>query len=123
MNATRACQCILTLTLVSIAVPIRAPVSAASDSGARLSTPNGSPERKKPATPAHPNGSTRETTPTGKTGQSTNPPNRAQEVEERVRSGQMEQPIAQGEISERLNRLDSGLQSLSDGTETKHSNR
>jgi hypothetical protein len=31
-----------------------------------------------------------------------------QEVEDRVRSGQMDQPIAQGEISERLNQLEGG---------------
>ena len=122
MNATRACRCIITLSLVSVGVPILASVSAASDSGAQLSASNGNPERKKPGARAHP-GTSRETTPTGTTRQATTPPNRAQEVEERVRSGQMEQPIAQGEISERLNQLQSGLQSLSDGTGPKHSTR
>jgi hypothetical protein len=48
------------------------------------------------------------------------PRDRAQEVEERVRSGQMEQPIAQGEISERLNQLESGSKGLSDEATTSH---
>jgi hypothetical protein len=48
------------------------------------------------------------------------PRDRAREVEERVRSGQMEQPIAQGEISERLNQLESGSKGLSDEATTSH---
>jgi hypothetical protein len=51
------------------------------------------------------------------------PANRAQEVEERVRSGQMERPIAQGDISERLNQLESGSNRLSDETGTGRSPR
>ena len=51
------------------------------------------------------------------------PTDRAREVEERVRSGQMDQPIAQGEISERLNQLQSGVQSLSDEPASGHLNR
>src|SRR5207249_11297380 len=114
MNATTACQCIISLSLVTIGVPTQA--SATGASGAQASASSGTPEERKPGTPgtANPNGTTRGTTSTGKTREAPMPPNRAQEVEERVRSGQMEQPIAQGEISERLNQLESGSKSLPD---------
>jgi hypothetical protein len=60
-------------------------------------------------------------TPAGKIKEAPVPTDRAREVEERVRSGQMEQPIAQGEISERLNQLESGSNSVSDQASTGHS--
>lgn len=123
MNGVAACQCLITLSLVSIGVPIQVPAFAASGSDAQLSASPGSHDGRKPATAAHPDGTTRETTPTGRTRQALTPHNRAQEVEERVRSGQMEQPIAQGEISERLNQLQSGLSNFSDGTSSRQSNR
>ena len=51
------------------------------------------------------------------------PPDRSQAVEERLRSGQMEKPIAQGEISERLNQLYSGSKSFTDDTPVEPSRR
>ncbi len=125
MTATTACQCIITLSLVGIGVPAEAPAAAASGSGAQASASSGTHETRKPATPgmATPNGATRGTTPAGKNRQAPLPPDRAQEVEERVRSGQMDQPIAQGEISERLNQLQSGPTSPSHETATGHSSR
>lgn len=124
MNATTACRYIITLSFVSIGVPTQTPATAASGSGAQASAPTETHEASKP-TPgtANRDGTMRGTAPAGKTKQAPMPPNRAQEVEERVRSGQMEQPIAQGEISKRLNQLESGASSLSDETATKHSNR
>ena len=117
MNATTACPYIITLSLVGIGVPTQIPATAAS--------PTETHEATKPATPgtANRDGTMRGTAPAGNTKQAPMPPNRAQEVEERVRSGQMEQPIAQGEISERLDQLESGASSLSDETASKHSNR
>ena len=125
MNATTACQCIITWSLVSIGVPTPAPSTAASGSGAQASSPSGTHEARKPATPgtANPDGTMRGTTQAGKARLAPMPPDRAQEVEERVRSGQMEQPIAQGAISERLNQLQSGSKSLSDETASGHSSR
>ena len=125
MNARTACPYIITLSLVGIGVPTQIPATAASGSGAQASASTETHEATKPATPgtANRDGTMRGTAPAGKTKQTPLPPNRAQEVEERVRSGQMEQPIAQGEISERLNQLESGVSTLSDETASKHSNR
>jgi hypothetical protein len=125
MNATTACPYIITLSLVSIGVPTPIPATAASGSGAQASAPTETHEATKPETPgtANRDGTMRGTAPAGMTKQAPMPSNRAQEVEERVRSGQMEQPIAQGEISERLNQLESGASTLSDETASKHSNR
>jgi hypothetical protein len=50
-------------------------------------------------------------------------PDRTQTVEERLRSGQMEKAIAQGEISDRLNQLYSGSNSVTGETAAEHSNR
>ena len=47
----------------------------------------------------------------GKSKQMPAPPDRTQVLEERLRSGQMEKPIAQGEVSDRLNQLYSGSNS------------
>ena len=97
----------MTLSLISVSIPAQTAAAAAAQS----STPTGVGEARTPATPgtADSTGTTRRTTPAGKTGEArTMPPNRAQEVENRVRSGQMDQPIAQGEISERLNQLETG---------------
>src|SRR5262245_52999837 len=108
MNVTTACQCIITLSLVSLSVSTHTSAAAAPGSGTEASASTGTPEANKPATPANPNGMTRGTTPVGKTREAPlTPANRTREVENRVRSGQMDQPVAQGEISERLNQLES----------------
>src|SRR5262249_53936565 len=98
---------------------------ATSGSGAQASSSSGTSEVRKPTTPGtgNPDGTIRRTIPSGKTRREPTPPTRAQELEERVRSGQMEQPIAQGEISERLNQLESGSNSLSDGPASRQSDR
>jgi len=125
MNATTACRCIITLSLVGIGVPTPVTAIAAVGSTDRASASSATPEGRKPATPgtANPHGTARGTPPAGKTREAPMPPNRAQEVEERVRSGQMDQPIAQGEISERLNQLGSGSKSAFDETTTRPSRR
>ena len=123
MKTTTACQCLITLSLLSIGAPTQAATAAISGSGVQASASSGAPETRKPVSPgtATPKGTTRGMTPTGKIREAPVPPDRAQEVEERVRSGQMEQPIAQGEISERLNQLESGSNSVSDQASTGHS--
>ena len=50
-------------------------------------------------------------------------PDRTQTVEERLRSGQMEKAIAQGEISDRLNQLYSGSNRVTGETAAEHSTR
>ena len=125
MKTIMACQCLITLSLVSIGVSTQAAAAAISGSGVQASASSGTPETRKPGSPgtAAPKGTTRGMTSTGKIREALVPSDRAQEVEERVRSGQMEQPIAQGEISERLNQLERGSNSVSDQTSTRHSGR
>lgn len=120
MNVTTACRCILTLSLVSVSVSAQAAASARLEPSGQALASNAAGETKKPsAGGTADSGKTtpRRTTPAEKTREApVAPANRAQEVEERVRSGQMDQPIAQGEISERLNQLEAGSKSLSDDT-------
>lgn len=125
MNVIRACQCIVSLSLISGVVLIPQPASAASSSGSAATAPSGTQEATKPPTTGamNPGGTMRGNTPTGTLRQAPMPPDRAQEVEERVRSGQMEQPTAQGEISERLNQLERGSQRLAGETATGGSSR
>jgi len=47
----------------------------------------------------------------------------ADALEERLRSGQMEKAIAQGEVSDRLNQLYSGSSSVTGETAVEHSSR
>jgi hypothetical protein len=123
MNARMLCQCILTVSLMSIGLLVQSPAIAASGSNTQARAHRDSQETRKPTTTAKPNETPRATTPTGRMREAPLPPDRAQQVEERVRSGQMDQPIAQGEISERLNQLHSGLQRLSEEPASTHSNR
>ncbi|HKY72325.1 MAG TPA: hypothetical protein VJL88_10445 [Nitrospira sp.] len=124
MTMTTACLCIITLILVSIPVPASSQESATLESGAAGSAPGASHEAKE-TTPA--NAKSRRKTepmpPTAKRRQLPTPPDRTQAVEERLRSGQMEKPIAQGEISERLNQLYSGSKTSTDEPPVEHSSR
>jgi hypothetical protein len=114
MNAAQACRYFIAISLIGMAIPASASVVRAS---------NESSEARKPPTAGRvtPDGATQGTAPAGKARAAPMPPNRAQEVEERVRSGQMERPIAQGDISDRLNQLESGLSTSSDQTSRTHS--
>jgi hypothetical protein len=115
MSAARACHCIVALILVGFASAAVSIVQASNESA----------ETIKPSAPGrvNPEATTRGTSPAAKSRPAPTPPNRAQEVEERVRSGRMEPPIAQGDISERLNQLESGSNRLSDDAGTSHSAR
>ena len=120
MNVAKAYLYFIALSLIGsgVGTPASASVSI-------VQVSNESSEVRKPSAPGRmaPDGKTRGTVPTGKAGPAPMPPNRAQEVEERVRSGQMERPIAQGDISERLNQLESGSSSESGETSTGRSPR
>lgn len=124
MNVIRACQCIITLSLVGVGMPTEAPAATASGSDVQPASSRNHDARK-PAMPeaANRDGTTSGTPRAGKPKEAPTPPNPAQQIEERVRSGQMEQPIAQGAISERLNQLESGSNSLPDQTATTQSRR
>ena len=72
---------------------------------------------------ADPDMTTRGTPSAGKPNQTPAPFDRRQAVEERLRSGQMDKPIAQSEISDRLNGLYSGSNSMTRDTAAEHSSR
>jgi hypothetical protein len=120
MNGAKAYPCVIVLTLIGIAETM-----PASGSLSIIHASHASSETRKPVTPgrATPDGTTRATVPAGKARAAPMPPNQAQEVEERVRSGQMEPPIAQGDISERLNHLEGGSGTVSDETAARRSSR
>jgi hypothetical protein len=112
MNATTAFLCILcimTLSLVSITSSAHSETNAASASeGGSLSSGG----REKPALRKRDSEVTPGGTPSvGKSKQIQALPDRTQVLEERLRSGLMEKPIAQGEVSDRLNQLYSGSNS------------
>jgi hypothetical protein len=123
MNVTTACLCIITSSLVSLPLSAQSQGSTTLGSGLDVSAPRG---HEKDATPGgtKPSGKTRGMPPAGKSRQvPAAPPDRIQAVEERLRSGQMEKPVAQGEISERLNQLHSKSDSLSGETDVDQSSR
>jgi hypothetical protein len=124
MNATTAFLCVMTLNLASIPAPASLQITIASASDGS-SVGNGSPDRGKPAMPrkADPDVTTRGTPSAGKPKQTPVPFDRSRAVEERLRSGQMDKPIAQGEISDRLNQLYSGSNSNTGDTAAEHSSR
>jgi hypothetical protein len=74
-------------------------------------------ETPKPAKPrgSHLDGTMRSTQPPYLPGQTPVPRERTRALEERLRSGQMERPIAQGQISDRLEQLHSGTAEGSSG--------
>ena len=116
MNLTRACHCLITASLIGIGVPTQEAAAAAFGSESQASASGKNHEPRKPATPGP---ATRDRA--GKPQEAPTPPNPAQQVEERVRSGQMDQPIAQGAISERLNQLERGSHGASEQTAAGHS--
>lgn len=121
MNATTARQCVIALSLISIGLPTQAQATTASGIGAAGSPSGETHEKRKPAPPgtANPRG----TPPPGQPKPVPAPSDRGREVEERVRSGQMEPPIAQDKISEQLEQLHSGSNPLPGETAGGHSSR
>jgi len=121
MRMTTACLCIITWILVDVPVPASSQESATLESGSAT----GASREAKETTPANakPRRKTETMPPAGKPRPMPTPPDRSQAVEERLRSGQMEKPIAQGEISERLNQLYSGSKSVTDETPVEPSRR
>ena len=110
MNATVSCRWLIALSLISIFAVMAAtpaPSRSAAGSGPVGSRPSGSHETSKPAKPrgTNPADTVR---PPDLPGRPPVPRERAQALEERLRRGQMDEPIAQGRISDRLEQFHRG---------------
>ena len=111
MYATALFICITTVSLVTIPILGQSQANAASSSvGGSASSPSQETEKQAIPRKANPNVTPGGTPSTGTLKQAP-AQDRSQVVEERLRSGQMEKPIAQGEVSDRLNQLYSGSNS------------
>jgi len=114
MKATPSCSWVTTLSLFSIFAAAVDATPAHSQSavapGSVGSHPSGGQETPLPANPrvAHPDGTKRSLRPSDTPDQTPLPHVRARALEERLRRGQMDRPIAQGQISDWLEQLHSG---------------
>jgi len=114
MKATTSCRWVITLSLISISAAVAVAIPAHSQSAVAPesveSRPGGSHGTPIPAKPrgSHPDGTMRSMRPPDISGQTPVPSERTRALEERLRSGQMERPIAQGQISDWLEQLHSG---------------
>jgi hypothetical protein len=124
MKATTSCSWVITLGLMSIFTAVVYTSPALSQPAAALvaveSHPGGDQETpilEKPRG-SRPDGTKRSMRPSGIPDQTPAPDVRARALEERLRRGQMERPIAQGEISDRLEQLHSGSAERSTGETT-----
>jgi hypothetical protein len=114
MKSTTSCRWVITLSLISMSSAVAVAIPAHSQSAATPesveSRPGGSHETPIPAKPrgSHPDGTMRSMRPTDIPDQTPVPSERTRALEERLRSGQMERPIAQGQISDWLEQLHSG---------------
>jgi hypothetical protein len=124
MKATTLYRWVITLSLISIFVAVVGATPAHSQSAAALgsvgSRPAGSQETLIPAKPrgSHPDGTMRSMRPPDIPGQIPVPNERTRALEERLRSGRMERPIAQGQISDWLEQLHRGSAENSTGGTT-----
>jgi hypothetical protein len=117
MNATSALLC-LTVSLTTLAFQHECLAAAQSDAGS-APTPHQRAEKSGAAAKTDPGGMP----PAAKPKQFPAPRDPSQAVEERLRSGQMDKPIAQGEVSDRLNHLYSGSNHLAGDTAAEHPTR
>jgi hypothetical protein len=112
MNVTTQCRWFVTLSLASLSLlGVNAPPSysqSAAGSGSVESRPGGSQETPTKPKGFKPDSTTGSIRPPDMPGRTPVPRVRAQALEERLRNGQMEQPAAQGQISDRLEQLHRG---------------
>lgn len=126
MNATTSYRYrwFITISLISIFAAVAGATPALSQStaasGSVGSHSGRSQETPMPAKPrgSYPDGTMRSLRPSDMPEQTLVPNDRAQALEERLRRGQMERPIAQGQISDRLEQLHSGSAERSTGETT-----
>ncbi len=121
MKVTMWCRGFVMRSLISLsAVVLSAPPAhsqSAAGSGSVGSPPAGSQETPAPTKPrgSKPDATKRSVRPPDMPGQTPVPHERAEALEERLRNGQMDQPIAQGQISDRLEQLHRGSAESSNG--------
>jgi hypothetical protein len=121
MRVTMWSRWFVTLSLISLFAVVFSDPPAhpqpASGSGSVGSRPGGNQETPGPTKPKSfkPDGGMRSVRPPDMPGRTPVPYDRAQALEERLRNGQMEQPIVQGQISDRLEQLHRGSTESSAG--------
>jgi hypothetical protein len=121
MKATTSCRWAITLSLISMSADVVGVTPAHSQSaaapGSMGSRPGGNQENPIPAKPrgSHPDGTMRSMRPSDIPGQTLVPSERTRALEERLRSGKMERPIAQDHVSDWLEQLHSGSAESSTG--------
>ena len=114
MNVTTSCSCVVILSLVTILSSVMGITPAYSQSAVASGSMKPHPgESQETVTPAKPRGSPSDGSMRGRRSpeipdQTPVPSVRARALEERLRRGQMDRPIAQGEVSDRLEQLHSG---------------
>jgi hypothetical protein len=114
MNTATSCSWVITLSLMTILSIVVGTTPAHSQSavapGSVKSHPRESQETITPAKPrdSHLDGAMRSRRPADIPDQTPAPSVRARALEDRLRRGQMERAIVQGEISDRLEQLHSG---------------
>ena len=124
MKTTTSGSWVVTLSLMSILSALVGTIPAhaqpATAQGSVGSHPGGSQETLIPAMPrnSHPDGGKRSMRLADIPDQTPAPSMRARALEERLRRGQMDRPIAQGEISDRLEQLHNGSAGRSAGETT-----
>jgi len=121
MKSTTACSWVITLSLMIILSAVVGIVPAHSQSavapGSVGSHPGGSQETLIPPKPrgSHPDGTKRSMRPFDVPDQTTVPNVQARALEERLRRGQVDRPIAQSQVSDWLEQLHSGSVERSTG--------
>jgi len=121
MKSMTACSWVITLSLMIILSAVVGIVPAHSQSavapGSVGSHPGGSQETLIPPKPrgSHPDGTKRSMRPSDVPDQTTVPNVQARALEERLRRGQIERPIAQSQVSDWLEQLHSGSVERSTG--------
>ena len=121
MKSTTACSWVITLSLMIILSAVVGIVPAHSQSavapGSVGSHPGGSQETLIPPKPrgSHPDETKRSMRPSDVPDQTTAPNVQARALEERLRRGQVDRPIAQSQVSDWLEQLHSGSVERSTG--------
>lgn len=114
MTVTMWCRWFVTLSFISLsAFVVGAPPAdsqSLAGSGSMGSRPGGNQETQTPTKPkgSKSDGGIRSIRPPDMPGHAPVPRERAEALEERLRNGQMEKPVAQGQISDRLEQLHRG---------------
>lgn len=127
MNTTTSCRWVFTLSLIGIFAAFMGTAPAYSQSAAAPGLVGSHPGKSRETpVPAKPRGSPSDSSmqsmrPSdipGIPGQMTVPSERLRALEERLRSGHMERPIAQDQVSDRLEQFHSGSVERSTGDTT-----